>query len=169
MTDIVPAHTRSKMMATIRGKDTKPEMALRRSLHAAGVRYRLHVKGLPGKPDLVLPRFRAVIFVHGCFWHRHPCCRFATRPATRPEFWEAKFQANIARDAAASARLLADGWRVATVWECSLRSETDVRGSSALILEWLHSGSPFLDLGKSSAPERGAPVPSGAKDGRAGA
>lgn len=121
MTDIVDATTRSRMMAGIRGKDTRPELVLRRALHAAGLRYRLHDRKLPGRPDLVFPRLRAVIFVHGCFWHRHEGCRFATNPATRPEFWQEKFEANVERDFRNKEQLLAMGWRVAVVWECSLR------------------------------------------------
>ena len=100
MTDIVDSQTRSRMMSGIRGKNTKPELALRRSLHALGFRYRLHAKGIPGKPDIVMPKYRAVIFVHGCFWHRHAGCRYATVPATRPEFWATKFDANVVRDVA---------------------------------------------------------------------
>ena len=98
MADIVDPETRSRMMSGIKGKNTRPELALRRALHARGFRYRLHDKRLPGKPDLILPRFRAAIFVHGCFWHRHEGCKYATTPATRPEFWQAKFRENAERD-----------------------------------------------------------------------
>lgn len=121
MIDIVDPATRSRMMAAIRAADTKPEMIVRRSLHAAGLRYRLHVRDLPGRPDVVLPSRRLVIFVHGCFWHRHPGCRFATTPTTRSEFWQAKFQANRQRDAAACEALEAAGWNALTVWECHTR------------------------------------------------
>lgn len=123
MADIVDPETRSRMMSGIRGKDTKPELALRRALHARGFRYRLHDKWLPGKPDLVLPRFRVVIFVHGCFWHRHEGCKYATTPATRPEFWQAKFRENAERDQRNIDALLALGWRVAVVWECEIRKD----------------------------------------------
>ncbi len=107
-------------MSGIGAKDTKPELALRRALHARGYRYRLHDKRLPGKPDIVLPRYKAVIFVHGCFWHRHPNCRYATTPATRPEFWAKKFRGNVERDKRNQAALTDLGWRVAVVWECRI-------------------------------------------------
>lgn len=147
MTDIVDSQTRSRMMAGIRGKDTKPELALRRSLHALGFRYRLHAKGVPGKPDIVMPKYQAVIFVHGCFWHRHEGCRYATVPSTRPEFWSAKFDANVARDAAVRSALLAAGWRVATVWECALRKETGVEAARDIVAAWLHQGNAVLEVG----------------------
>ena len=123
MTDIVDKATRSRMMASITAKDTKPEHVLRRALHAHGFRFRLHVRGLPGTPDLVLRRYRAVCFVHGCFWHRHEGCSYATTPATRPEFWQAKFDDNVERDRRFKRRLLEAGWRVATVWECALQGD----------------------------------------------
>lgn len=148
MTDIVDSQTRSRMMAGIRGKDTKPELALRRSLHSLGFRYRLHAKGIPGKPDLVLPKYRAVIFVHGCFWHRHPGCRYASTPATRPEFWASKFSANVARDSAVRSALLLAGWRVATVWECAMRSETGVGAVRDIVVGWLQSGGRELEVGE---------------------
>jgi DNA mismatch endonuclease, patch repair protein len=147
MTDIVDSQTRSRMMAGIRGKDTKPELALRRSLHALGFRYRLHAKGVPGKPDIVMPKYQAVIFVHGCFWHRHEGCRYATIPSTRPEFWSSKFDANVARDAAVRSALLAAGWRVATVWECALRKETGVEAARDIVAAWLHQGNAVLEVG----------------------
>lgn len=121
MVDIVDSQTRSRMMSGIRGKNTRPEMLLRRALHARGFRFRLHRADLPGKPDLVLPRFQAVILVHGCFWHRHPGCRLATTPATRPEFWRDKFAGTVERDARNLEALSSLGWRVGTVWECSLK------------------------------------------------
>ena len=110
-------------MARIRGKDTKPELIVRRYLHARGLRYRLHHSGLPGRPDLVFPSRRMVVFVNGCFWHGHEGCRRATIPATRPEFWRAKIQANRVRDARAVAELEALGWSVRTVWQCSITPE----------------------------------------------
>lgn len=148
MTDIVDSQTRSRMMAGIRGKDTKPELILRRSLHALGFRYRLHVKGISGKPDLVLPKYRAVIFVHGCFWHRHPDCRYASTPSTRPEFWASKFAANVARDNAVRSNLLLDGWRVATIWECAMRSKAGAESAGGVVSEWLHGTDRELDLGE---------------------
>lgn len=140
MTDIVDSQTRSRMMAAIRGKDTKPEMALRRSLHALGFRYRLHAKDILGKPDLVLAKYRAVIFVHGCFWHRHKGCRFASTPSTRAEFWQEKFKANVERDERARLGLLSSGWRVATIWECQLRSSVALNALGVEVSEWLTSG-----------------------------
>lgn len=138
------------MMAGIRGKDTKPELALRRSLHALGFRYRLHAKGIPGKPDLVLPKYKAVIFVHGCFWHRHPGCRYASTPATRPEFWASKFSANVARDSAVRSALSQAGWRVATIWECAMRSETGVAAVRDIVVRWLQTGGRELEVGENN-------------------
>ncbi|MEC9346635.1 MAG: very short patch repair endonuclease [Pseudomonadota bacterium] len=136
MTDIVDSATRSRMMASIRGRNTRPELLLRKALHARGFRYRLHARNVIGRPDLVLPRYRAAVFVHGCFWHRHPGCRYATTPATRPEFWRAKFEANVARDAKVRDALLADGWRVAIIWECALRGD-QLSATSERIAGWL--------------------------------
>lgn len=107
-------------MSRIGGKDTKPELLLRRALHALGLRYRLHGKDLPGKPDLVFPKHRAVVFVHGCFWHRHQGCKVATSPKSNIEFWQAKFSRNVQRDAANVAALERRGWRVFVAWECEL-------------------------------------------------
>ena len=136
MPDVVDRATRSRMMARIGSKDTFPELLLRRALHARGIRYRLHCRGLPGTPDLVFRRYRAVCFIHGCFWHRHPRCRYATTPATRAEFWQAKFRANIERDGRNRNDLLDEGWRVAIVWECALRKRGQFE--TALNLEqWL--------------------------------
>jgi DNA mismatch endonuclease (patch repair protein) len=121
MPDIVSPETRSRMMAGIRDKNTKPEMVLRKALHGDGFRYRLHDKTLPGKPDLVFPRYDAVVLVHGCFWHGHAGCKYFKIPATRRDFWLAKINANAARDTRDLAALEACGWRVAAVWECSTR------------------------------------------------
>lgn len=126
MADVLTTEQRRLNMSRIRGKDTKPEMILRRGLHAMGFRYRLHRKGLPGKPDLVFPRYRAVIFVHGCFWHGHDCPMFKL-PATRTEFWREKIVANQERDRAAIEALQAAGWRVLIVWECALRGSQKCR------------------------------------------
>lgn len=137
MSDIVDRATRSRMMAAIGSRDSVPEITLRKALHARGLRYRLHVRTLPGTPDIVFPRFRAVCFVHGCFWHRHFECRYATTPATRQKFWEAKFRANVQRDKRNQADLLESAWRVAVVWECALRGQG--RAKTAIQLDrWLH-------------------------------
>ncbi|MEJ8858644.1 very short patch repair endonuclease [Variovorax robiniae] len=116
--DIVTPEQRSAMMSRIRGKNTRPELALRRQLFAAGYRFRLHRRDLPGTPDVVLPRYQVALFMHGCFWHRHTGCPMTTVPSTNAAFWEAKFSANVERDAAAVRRLQELGWRVAVVWEC---------------------------------------------------
>lgn len=136
MTDIVSKQVRSRMMSGIGGKDTEPELALRRALFAKGLRYRLHAKDLPGRPDIVFPKWNAAVFVHGCFWHRHPGCKFATSPSTRPEFWQEKFDGNVSRDKRNIDKLADLGWRVAVVWECDIKS--DLPAISAKLIEWLH-------------------------------
>ncbi|MCE2882069.1 MAG: DNA mismatch endonuclease Vsr [Planctomycetaceae bacterium] len=125
MTDTLTKAERSSLMSRIRGKDTKPEVFVRSALHRAGFRFRLHGAALPGRPDIVLPRHRTVVFVHGCFWHRHGC-RLSSEPATRRAFWREKFARNRARDQRTARALRNLGWRVVTVWECSLRT-TDRR------------------------------------------
>ena len=122
MTDVVDTSTRSRMMAGIRSRDTKPEMQVRKYLHASGFRFRLNVRTLPGSPDLVLAKWRTVIFVHGCFWHRHEGCTLAYTPKSRQDFWLEKFEKNVVRDANAIAALKAAGWKVIVVWECALRA-----------------------------------------------
>jgi DNA mismatch endonuclease (patch repair protein) len=119
--DTVDKATRSRMMAGIGRADTAPEMAIRRYLHACGLRFRLHARGLPGRPDIVFPGARIALFVHGCFWHRHPGCRFATTPSTNASFWVSKFAANVARDAEKSNRLQELGWTPLVIWECETR------------------------------------------------
>lgn len=139
--DVVDAATRSRMMAGIRGKDTKPELVIRRGLHALGFRFRLHDRLLPGRPDLVLPRWRSAIQVHGCFWHGHDCPLFRW-PSTRQEFWRAKISRNVERDAEVEAALDQAGWRVLTVWECALKGPGRI-GADATVTaaaEWLRSG-----------------------------
>ena len=120
MPDVHDAAARSRNMAAVRGKDTKPELLIRRGLHARGLRFRLHARELPGRPDLVFPKHRAVLFVHGCFWHGHDCSLFQL-PGTRREFWKAKIEGNRARDEKALAALRALVWRTGVVWECALR------------------------------------------------
>jgi DNA mismatch endonuclease, patch repair protein len=123
MSDIVDRATRSRMMSGIRGRDTKPEVIVRRHLHAAGLRFRLHDAKLPGRPDLVLPRHGAVVFVHGCFWHQHPGCRFAVMPKQNRTFWREKLQGNSYRDQARIQQLEQLGWRVYAAWECELTAD----------------------------------------------
>ena len=123
MVDIVDKETRSRMMSGIRGKDTLPEIAVRKYLHSKGLRYRLHVKTLPGKPDLVFPKYRLALFIHGYFWHRHKGCRYATTPTSNPEFWQKKFEANVQRDKEVTRKLKHAGWRVLVIWECEINDE----------------------------------------------
>lgn len=125
MTDVVNQSTRSRMMAGIKAKDTRPEIAVRCALHAEGFRFRLHAGHLPGRPDIVLPRYRSVIMVHGCFWHRHSGCKYATMPLTRSDFWREKFAGTVARDIRNTALLCELGWQVITVWECELRASAE--------------------------------------------
>lgn len=121
MTDIVDRATRSRMMSGIRGRDTKPEIIVRKYLHAAGLCFRLAPKDLPSKPDIVLPKYRTVVFVHGCFWHRHEGCRYAATPATNTSFWLNNFQTNTARDERRIHDLLTEaGWHVLVIWECEI-------------------------------------------------
>lgn len=140
-------------MSRIRSRDTKPELQLRRALHAAGFRYRLHDRSLPGTPDLVLPAKRAVVFVHGCFWHGHDCALGVT-PGTRTDFWEEKIGRNQARDEIAHAALLAAGWRVLTVWECALigRGRRPIEDIVEQASDFLRSDSPELILRGSHTP-----------------
>ncbi len=123
MADVLTPEQRRLNMSRIKGTDTKPEMLVRKALHALGFRYRLHDRTLPGRPDLVLPRYRCVILVHGCFWHRHHC-HLVKKPATRAAFWEEKLAGNEERDRQAISALRTDGWRVAIIWECALRGTT---------------------------------------------
>ena len=146
MVDVLTSEQRRLNMRRITGKNTKPEMLLRRQLHTRGFRYRTHDRSLPGRPDLVLPKFRAVIFVHGCFWHRHEGCRYATWPASRVEIWRAKFAANVARDRTVRNALAQAGWRVAIVWECALRKSNQVDVATDLIAEWLRSSLSELEI-----------------------
>lgn len=125
MVDRVTPETRSRMMASIRSRDTKPELVVRRYLHRTGFRYRISPRTLPGRPDIVLRRHRVAVFVHGCFWHGHRGCRFARVPTTRTAFWADKISSNRARDRAKEALLIQSDWRVAVVWECALKGSQD--------------------------------------------
>lgn len=125
------SQSRSRNMAAIRGKNTAPELAIRRILHSMGLRFRLHRKDLPGSPDIVLPKHRIVVFVHGCFWHRHEGCKYSTIPKTRQEFWLSKFESNVVRDMRNQAELEQLGWRVLVVWECELRKPEALRSRIA--------------------------------------
>jgi DNA mismatch endonuclease (patch repair protein) len=149
MVDVVDQATRSRMMAGIRGKNTRPEMLVRHFLHSHGFRYRLHAASLPGRPDIVLPKWRTAIFVHGCFWHRHRGCRLTTIPASNAERWQEKFDENITRDRRDTSALVSAAWTVIVLWECGLREVEagkrsllwlidEIRNTSAarLTLEW---------------------------------
>jgi DNA mismatch endonuclease (patch repair protein) len=114
------------MMANIKGRNTRPELLVRSEAHRLGLRFRLHEKKLPGRPDIVFPKWKTVVFVHGCFWHRHDC-KLAATPKTRPDFWRKKFEENVARDARARLSLESAGWRVVVFWECETRSAEELR------------------------------------------
>lgn len=118
--DKVSKAERSRIMRSVRGRDTGPEVRLRKLLHAAGYRFRLRRDDLPGRPDVVLPKYRAAVFVHGCFWHRHAGCRRATTPADNFDYWQAKFARNVARDRRVKRDLRSAGWRPIVVWECEI-------------------------------------------------
>lgn len=144
MMDRISKEHRSWNMSRIRGRDTKPEKVVRSLLHRMGYRFRLHRKGLPGKPDIVLPKYRTVIFVHGCFWHRHSGCRFAYTPKSRGEFWQQKFRANRRRDHRSTAALTRLGWRVLVIWEC------ETQGGKALAVRMQRE----LKMGRAAANRR---------------
>lgn len=146
MADIVSPETRSRMMSGIRGKNTKPEIFLRKALHRDGFRFRIHT-GLPGKPDMVFAKWGALLFVHGCFWHGHSCHLFKW-PKSRPEFWRTKISGNIIRDEANISKLVTQGWRVGIVWECALKGRT--RLDSAVVIKrcssWIKSNRKRFEL-----------------------
>lgn len=125
MTDILTKEKRSWNMAQIKGKDTKPEILLRSAIHRSGLRFRVHDNKLPGKPDIVLPRYKTAIFVNGCFWHHHEGCKYAYMPKSRIEFWESKFSRTIQRDMEKNRELIDLGWYVFTAWECEINNDPD--------------------------------------------
>jgi DNA mismatch endonuclease, patch repair protein len=147
MPDVHDRATRRRNMAAITGRDTKPELIVRKGLHAKGFRYRLHVNELPGRPDIVFPKYRAVLFVNGCFWHGHDCPLFRW-PKTREAFWRDKISANIQRDKKNQERLLDAGWRVGLIWECALKGKAKM--ANPLLIDgiscWLTSETPELIL-----------------------
>ena len=132
MSDVHNKEVRSYNMSQIKGKDTRPELLVRKFLHANGFRYRLHVKNLPGKPDIVLPKYKTAIFVHGCFWHGHEGCRYYVVPKTRTEWWLNKINGNVANDEKVVKALNGAGWKVITLWGCELR-----RGLESIALTYL--------------------------------
>jgi DNA mismatch endonuclease (patch repair protein) len=147
MADIVSPEKRSLMMSGIGPKNTRPEMIVRKGLHSKGFRYRLHVKSLPGKPDVVLPKYHAVIFVNGCFWHGHDCHLFKW-PSTREEFWRDKINRNHQIDVQARAALFAAEWRVGVVWECAVKGTTRLPVDELIgqLYDWLRSTSTFKEI-----------------------
>lgn len=138
MVDVVDRATRSRMMSGIRARNTKPEIALRSALHGLGLRFRINDRRLPGRPDIVLPRHRAVVQVHGCFWHRHAGCRYATTPDSNREFWLEKFGVNMERDERSATALRGLGWRIAVVWECAMK-ERGAHETAKEVCDWLAS------------------------------
>jgi DNA mismatch endonuclease (patch repair protein) len=150
MADIVDATTRSLMMSKIRSKDTKPEIAIRKKLFSLGLRYRLHDSKLAGKPDIILPKYNAVIFFNGCFWHKHDCELFRP-PKTRIEFWKKKLNRNVQKDTENRDALLARGWRVLIIWECAIRGagkkkDTEIDRISDRIVKWLSSNRKEMEI-----------------------
>lgn len=147
MPDVHDTQTRSRNMAAIKGRDTKPEIIIRKALHQAGFRYRLHVRDLPGKPDMAFPRYHAALFINGCFWHRHNCHLFKW-PQTRQEFWENKISGNVKNDAKKLEMLEAAGWRVGIVWECALKGKyrRPHEATIQMIAEWLKSDDKKLEI-----------------------
>lgn len=150
MADHVSKQKRSEIMAAIKGKDTKPEYVIRRLLHAAGFRYRLHVKDLPGKPDIVLPKYKAVIFVHGCFWHGHNCNPSKGLPKTSVNFWKNKILTNQLRDENNINSLLSKGWRICILWECTLNRKynLDHAGLMLKLSKWLKDKDHYLEIAR---------------------
>lgn len=144
-------------MSGIRGKDTQPELVLRRLLFRRGVRFRLHASSLPGRPDIVIRRYRVALFVHGCFWHAHANCRYFKLPVGNRSFWAAKLGKNSDRDARSKAALLASGWRVGVVWECALRANPDC--ATDLVLQFLHGGMTQIDVSEGMVAEAPRPAP----------
>lgn len=152
MPDIVSPEVRKRMMSNIRGKNTKPELILRKGLHKLGFRFRLHKRDLPGKPDIALPRYRAVIFVHGCFWHGHDCHLFKW-PSTREQFWFEKINRNREMDRINFSLLRESGWRIGIVWECALKGKYRIHQEEVIMkcAQWLKSDMPLFEIKGSSS------------------
>jgi DNA mismatch endonuclease (patch repair protein) len=144
--DKLTKEKRSWNMSRVKSKNTKPELLIRSYLHKMGYRFRLHVKQLPGSPDIVFPKYRAVIFVHGCFWHGHNSCGGGKLPKTRPEFWREKVSENVTRDQMAYTQLNLLGWRIAIVWECALKNKGVTNDTVNRIHKWIRSSSNYLEL-----------------------
>lgn len=155
--DRLTTEQRSRVMSRIRGKDTAPELVVRKIAHALGLRFRLNRKNLPGSPDLVFPRWRTAVFVHGCFWHRHPGCSRATMPQTRTDFWQPKLARNVERDRAATAALKKAGWKVAIVWECETKKPDTVSKRLQAAIKRARPPSPRKVAASALSPVRGRP------------
>ena len=151
MADILSPEKRSRLMANVHGKDTAIEKKVRSLLHKKGYRFRKHVAGLPGSPDIVLPKYKAVIFVHGCFWHGHEGCRKSRLPTTRQAFWEEKRAANLERDARKISELINSGWRVAVLWQCGLEKATAFSHNVNELEDWLNSDRTWSETPKNDA------------------
>lgn len=147
MTDVVDTKTRSRMMSGIKGKNTGPEVLIRSLLHRAGFRFRLHYPSLPGRPDIVLPKYKSLILVNGCFWHGHGCHMFKW-PSSNKEFWETKIKANKARDQKNMEMYCAEGWRVMIIWECALKGKSRIPMNQLLCLiqDWLYGGCDCIEI-----------------------
>lgn len=147
MVDNIDSKRRSEIMSRIRAKNTTPEMAVRRVAHRLGFRFRLHVRQLPGSPDLVFPSRKVAIFVHGCFWHRHAGCKSCFTPKTRTEFWENKFARNVSRDKEKATALTALGWKVITIWECETKNEIPITNILKKALPKIGKPTPYIEPG----------------------
>lgn len=146
MADVVDPQTRSRMMSGIRAKNTSPELLIRKELYAHGFRYRLHDKTLPGNPDIILKKYQAVIFIHGCFWHRHQCHLFKW-PKTRQDFWHKKLNGNYKSDQLNMKRLRSENWRVCIIWECAIReAKKDLSGLVETVIDWLASDKSIMEI-----------------------
>lgn len=155
MTDVVSPAKRSRMMSGIKGKNSLPEVLVRKALFAIGHRFRLHRRDLPGTPDIAMPGRKIAIFVHGCFWHAHQGCKYAKTPSTRTEFWASKLRGNVERDQRAADRLIEMGWRVLSVWECSTRAPECVARLPEALRQWINSNAPTGEIsGQSLAAAR---------------
>lgn len=150
MADVVSPAKRSQMMSGIKGKNSLPEMLVRKALFSIGHRFRLHRRDLPGTPDIVMPGRRIAIFVHGCFWHAHQGCKYAKTPSTQPEFWAAKLQGNVDRDQRTTDKLARMGWRVLNVWECSTRDPEVAAGLPEALRKWVDSDANFGEISAQS-------------------
>ncbi|RSE90421.1 very short patch repair endonuclease [Achromobacter denitrificans] len=150
MPDVVSPEKRSRMMSGIKGKNSLPEMLVRKMLFAMGYRFRLHRRDLPGTPDIAMPGCKIAIFVHGCFWHMHRGCKYAKTPSTRLEFWTAKLRGNVERDQRAVGKLAEMGWRVLNVWECAMRDPEAAAALPEALRQWINSGVSFGEISAQS-------------------